>query len=76
MTRTHRNRLLLVATLVFVGIGFAVSSTFANEGLWAGIGLFALSALAPAAVLGVVAYVWSANDREASKLTSNTPVQR
>ncbi|KTS03617.1 hypothetical protein [Microbacterium testaceum] len=76
MTRTHRNRLLLVATLVLVGIGFAVSPTFANEGLWAGIGLFLLSVLAPAAVLGVVAYVWSANDREAAKLTGRAPAQR
>ncbi len=76
MTRTHRNRLLLIATLVFVGIGFAVSSTFTTEGLWAGIGLFALSALAPAAVLGIVAYIRSSNDREAAKVLGEPRVRR
>ncbi|WP_157525295.1 hypothetical protein [Microbacterium yannicii] len=64
MTEKHRNRLLFVAGLAVLGLGIAVGPVFVNEGFWVGLGLFTLSAIAPAVVLGIVAYIWHGNDKE------------
>lgn len=64
MTPTHRKRLLIAAALVIVGLASAASPMFASDGPWAALGLFAMSAIAPAIVLGIIAWVWHSNDKE------------
>jgi len=63
MTTQHRNRLLFAATIVIVVLGSG--SFLATSSPMVALGVFALSAIIPAVIFGVVAYVWSANDREA-----------
>jgi len=75
MTRAHRNRLLTAALIVFVGLAIAVSPVFVQEGLWAGLGLSALSAIAPIVVLLVVAFVWRGNDRQAGRSGGSGPAE-
>jgi xanthine/uracil permease len=77
MTAKHRNRLLFAAMFVVIGLGVTTGPFFASEGVWAGIGLFTLSAIAPAAVLGIVAYIWHGNDKEGRKAsTAPRPLPR
>lgn len=64
MTRKHRNRLLLVATVTILVIGTGAGPVFAADGFAAGLGFMGLCAIAPAAVLGVIAYIWHGNDKE------------
>ena len=64
MTNEHRRRLLFVVALALTGLGIAAGSTSATEGPLAGLAVFAMSAVLPGALIVVLAYVWSANDRE------------
>ena len=64
MTREHRRRLLFMVALALTGLGIAAGTTSATEGPLAGLAVFAMAAVLPGALIGVVAYVWSANDRD------------
>lgn len=64
MTREHRRHLQFLVALLITLLGLAARSTAADEGPLAGLAVFAMSAVPPAALVGLVAYVWSANDRE------------
>jgi hypothetical protein len=76
MTPTHRKRLLFGAVLAIVVLGVLTAPVFASSGVGAGLGVLALSAVLPAVVLIVLAYVWSGADREAAKLSRRSPLQR
>ncbi|MCR2791752.1 hypothetical protein NQ156_01585 [Microbacterium sp. zg.Y625] len=64
MTKKHRDRLMFVAVLVITGLGFSAGSVAATQGAGAALAVFGFGAIPPAALMGVVAYVWSSNDRE------------
>ncbi|MCK6067383.1 MULTISPECIES: hypothetical protein [Microbacterium] len=64
MTLKHRNRLLIAATVTILVIGTAAGPVFANDGFGAGLGFMGLCAIAPAAVLGVIAYIWHGTDKQ------------
>jgi hypothetical protein len=76
MTSQHRRRLGLAAAVALIVLAFATTPVFASEGIGAGLGVMAMSAIAPLCVLGVVAYVWSANDREATRRTGRRSFPR
>ncbi|KAA9143527.1 hypothetical protein F6B41_25565 [Microbacterium lushaniae] len=64
MTLKHRNRLLIAATVAILVIGTAAGPVFAADGFRAGVGFMGLCAIAPAAVLGITAYIWHGSDQE------------
>lgn len=61
----HRNRLFFVSALAFLVLAAGTSPVFVSEGFAAGLGVMALSSIIPLAVLVVIAYVWTGNDRAA-----------
>lgn len=73
MTTKHRNRLLFATALVIVVLGVCVAPVFASQGPAVGCGVLALSAIFPALVLGVIAFVFYFGDKEdrRTRLTSN-----
>lgn len=75
MTPRHRNRLSIAAAVTLVVLAVLTAPVFVDEGLAAGLGVLALSAIAPLAVLGLIAYVWSGRDREAVEPNESRPVQ-
>lgn len=76
MTPQHRKRLSIAAAVTLVVLAFLTTPVFVSQGVAVGLGVMALSAIAPLIVLALVAYVWSSNDREAAKLTGSRPMQR
>ncbi|MET0297330.1 MAG: hypothetical protein ABW024_08015 [Microbacterium sp.] len=65
MTAKHRRTLLIATAVVVVGPGLSLGPLFGSIGFLPGLGVFALAALIPAAVLGITASIWHANDKEA-----------
>lgn len=64
VSKKHRDRLMVMAALLITGLGLAAGSTAASQGAGAGLAVFGFGAIPSAALMAVVAYVWSSNDRE------------
>ncbi|MCR2800788.1 MULTISPECIES: hypothetical protein [unclassified Microbacterium] len=64
MNRDHRRRLLFIVVLVFTGLGSTAVGIGNSQGALVGLTVFVVAAVFPAALFAVLAYVWSANDRE------------
>lgn len=75
MTAKHRRTLLIATAIVVAGLGLSLGPLFGSIGFLPGLGVFALAALLPAAVLGITAYIWHANDTQAraETLAPSTP---
>lgn len=71
MTPAHRTRLSWAAVLALVVLAVSTAPVFVSEGFVAGLGALGLSAIAPAVVVGIIASIWSANDRERAKATAS-----
>lgn len=64
MTELHRRRLAFAALTTAVAILFMTLRVASGSGAGAALIVAAVSVVCAAAVLGIIAYVWSANDRE------------
>jgi uncharacterized protein involved in tolerance to divalent cations len=66
MTEKHRKRLTFAAVTAAVVIVFLTMPVASTAGAGAALIVAAVSVACAAVVLGITAYVWSANDREAA----------
>lgn len=64
MTAQHRNRLMVAGVVTVISIFFAAMPVASGAGLGAALVVAAVSIGCAAVVLGVIAYIWSGNDRE------------